>query len=179
VSRIGKLPIEIPSGVTVNKDGFAFTVKGPKGQLHKQLSGEMLYEIAADNVVIKRRSESNQQRSLHGLTRSLFANMVEGVVNGFSKTLEIQGVGFRAELKGKKLVLHLGFSHPIVFIPPAEIDVTIVSPTELTISGIEKELVGLVAAKIRSLRPPEPYKGKGIRYKDEMVRRKAGKSGKA
>ncbi len=179
MSKIGKLPVEIPAGVTVKQEGETFFVKGPKGELSRELSGEMVYEFNEKEIAVKRPSDSKKHRALHGLTRTLLANMVEGVTNGFTKTLEIQGVGFRAELKGKNLLLNLGYSHPILLVPPEEITIQVNSPTEVSVSGINKELVGLVAAKIREFRKPEPYKGKGIRYKGEMVRRKAGKSGKA
>ena len=179
MSKIGKLPVEIPAGVTINQEGATFIVKGPKGEIRRELSTEIIYEFSEKEVAVKRPSDSKKHRSLHGLTRTLLANMVEGVTNGFTKTLEIQGVGFRAELKGKNLLLNIGYSHPILFVPPEEVTIQVNSPTEVSVSGINKELVGQVAAKIRSFRKPEPYKGKGIRYKGEMIHRKAGKSGKA
>ena len=179
MSKVGKLPVEIPTGVTITQDGYYFVVKGPKGELSRELNEEMLYEISDKEIVVKRETDSVKHRSLHGLTRSLLNNMVEGVTTGFSKSLEIIGVGFRAEMKGNALLLHLGYSHPILFMPPSEISVETPSQTEIKVSGINKELVGMVAAKLRSLRKPEPYKGKGVRYKGEQIKRKAGKSGKA
>lgn len=179
MSKIGKLPIDIPSGVTVKQDGFKFVVKGPKGELSRVLNNEMLYDFGDNQITVNRPSDSPKYRSMHGLTRTLIANMIEGVSTGFTKSLEIIGVGYRAEMKGKNLLLYLGFSHPILFMPPAEIEIATLSQTEVSVSGINKELVGMVAAKLRSLRKPEPYKGKGVRYKGEQVKRKAGKSGKA
>ncbi len=177
MSRIGKLPVPIPANVTVDlQENNFMVVKGPKGQLQRQLHPKMKIEIKDNQVVVNRPDDSKFSRSLHGLTRQLVANMIEGVSNGFSKKLQIIGVGYRAEMKGKKLVLSLGYSHPIIFGAPDSIKITTPSPTEIVVSGIDKELVGLVAAKIRSFRKPEPYKGKGIRYENEYVRRKAGKA---
>jgi len=177
VSRIGKLPVPIPENVTVDlQENNYMVVKGPKGQLQRQLHSRMTIEIEDNQVVVKRPDDSKFSRSLHGLTRQLIANMIEGVAKGFTKKLQIIGVGYRAEMKGKKLVLTLGYSHPIVFSAPDSISITTPSPTEILVSGIDKELVGLIAAKIRSFRKPEPYKGKGIRYENEYVRRKAGKA---
>ncbi len=177
MSRIGKLPVPIPANVTVDlQENNFMVVKGPKGQLQRQLHPKMHIEIKDNQVVVNRPDDSKFSRSLHGLTRQLVANMIEGVSNGFSKKLQIIGVGYRAEMKGKKLVLSLGYSHPIIFGAPDSIKITTPSPTEIVVSGIDKELVGLVAAKIRSFRKPEPYKGKGIRYENEYVRRKAGKA---
>lgn len=177
MSRIGKLPVPIPEKVSVElQDNNFMTVKGPKGELKRQLHPAMKIEIKDNQVVVTRPDDSKFNRSLHGLTRQLIANMIEGVSNGFSKKLQIIGVGYRAEMKGKKLVLALGYSHPIVFSAPDIIKIETPSPTEIVISGINKELVGLVAAKIRSFRKPEPYKGKGIRYEGEYVRHKAGKA---
>ena len=178
MSKIGKIPVEIPNGVSIKQDGFRFTVNGPKGDLSRTLNSEMIYEVDSKTISVNRPSDGKKHRSMHGLTRTLLSNMVIGVSNGYSRILEIQGVGFKAEMKGKNLLLTIGYSHPIFFMPPAEIEVLTPTPTQISISGIDKELVGQVAAKIRSFRKPEPYKGKGIRYQGEVVRRKAGKSGK-
>jgi len=177
VSRIGKLPVPIPENVTVDlQENNYMVVKGPKGQLERQLHPKINIEVKENEVVVTRQDDSKFSRSLHGLTRQLIANMIDGVSKGFTKKLQIIGVGYRAEMKGKKLVLTLGYSHPIVFSVPESINITTPSPTEILISGIDKELVGLIAAKIRSFRKPEPYKGKGVRYENEYVRRKAGKA---
>jgi len=177
VSRIGKLPVPIPKNVTVDlQENNYMVVKGPKGQLERQLHPKINIEVKENEVVVTRQDDSKFSRSLHGLTRQLIANMIDGVSKGFTKKLQIIGVGYRAEMKGKKLVLTLGYSHPIVFSAPESITITTPSPTEILISGIDKELVGLIAAKIRSFRKPEPYKGKGVRYENEYVRRKAGKA---
>jgi len=179
MSRIGKLPITIPAGVTVAIDGSANTVKvkGPKGELTHKLPGGI--SVSQDNNVVNvaRASEETHHRSLHGLTRSLIANMVEGVTKGYSKQLEITGVGYKAEVRPYGLQLALGFSHPIEYRAPKGIKLTAPQPTAITIEGSDKALVGQVAAELRSLRPPEPYKGKGIRYAGEVIRRKAGKAG--
>jgi large subunit ribosomal protein L6 len=176
VSRVGKLPIQIPSGVEFTlKKGIA-QIKGPKGQLLIRVSEEMLIEKENDQITVKRPSESIKHRSLHGLTRTLINNMIQGVTEGFQKNLEIVGVGYKAEKKGNGVLFNLGFSHTIYFIPPDGITVNVPTPTKLEVLGIDKVLVGEVAAKIRSYRPPEPYKGKGIRYENESVRRKAGKT---
>lgn len=178
MSRIGKLPIEIPSGVDVKiKDGFV-SVKGPKGQLEQKVDPGMVLEIDNGAISVTRPTDERKWRSLHGLTRTLINNMVVGVTQGFSKALQIEGVGYRAELKGKGVQLALGFSHPIYFVPPQGISIKVPVPHRIEISGIDKVLVGQVAAKIRSFRPPEPYKGKGVRYENEVVRRKAGKTAK-
>lgn len=177
MSRIGKLPVPIPEKVSIElQDNNFMIVKGPKGELQRQLHPAMNIEVQENQVVVTRPDDSKFNRSLHGLTRQLIANMVEGVSKGFSKKLQIVGVGYRAEMKGKKLVLTIGYSHPIVFSVPDIIKLETPSPTEIVVSGIDKELVGLVAAKIRSFRKPEPYKGKGIRYEGEYVRHKAGKA---
>ena len=177
MSRIGKLPVPIPENVTVDlQENNYMVVKGPKGQLERQLHPKINIEVKENEVVVTRQDDSKFSRSLHGLTRQLIANMIDGVSKGFTKKLQIIGVGYRAEMKGKKLVLTLGYSHPIVFSAPESITITTPSPTEILISGIDKELVGLIAAKIRSFRKPEPYKGKGVRYENEYVRRKAGKA---
>jgi len=177
MSRIGKKPVPIPKGVTVTLDGSKITVKGPKGELHRSLPGAMLVSMKDNEVIIQRPSEENEHKALHGLTRTLVANMVEGVTAGFSKQLEIIGVGYKAEQRPYGLQLSLGFSHVIEYRAPAGIKLTAPQPTQVTIEGANKEMVGQVAAEIRSYRPPEPYKGKGIKYVGEQVRRKAGKAG--
>lgn len=177
MSRIGKLPVTIPENVTVDlKEGSTLTVKGPKGTLVKTFSDKMNIKVEDGRVLVERNDEQKLSRALHGLTRSLVFNMVEGVTKGYEKKLEIVGVGYKAEIKGKVLLLTIGYSHPIVFNPSDDISISTPSPTEIIISGIDKELVGLVAAKIRSFRKPEPYKGKGIKYSGEYIRRKAGKT---
>ncbi|MBD2258114.1 50S ribosomal protein L6 [Pseudanabaena sp. FACHB-2040] len=178
MSRIGKRPIPIPSKVTVNIDGQAVNVKGPKGELSRTLPAEVVIEQEGDTLLVKRRDESRAARERHGLCRTLIANMVEGVSQGFQKRLEIQGVGYRAQVQGRTLNLSLGFSHPVKFDPPPGIDFVVENNTNVVISGIDKEIVGNIAASIRATRPPEPYKGKGVRYAGEYVRRKAGKAGK-
>jgi large subunit ribosomal protein L6 len=176
VSRIGKKPVTIPNGVTVRQDGTLVTVKGPKGELRTEVSDQINIAIEGGEVVVTRPNDLALSRSAHGLTRTLINNMVQGVTEGFSKKLEIVGVGFRAEVRGSGLQLNLGYSHPIMFFPPAEIQIAAPTATSVVVSGIDKQLVGQVAAKIRSLRPPEPYKGKGVKYENEQIRRKAGKS---
>ena len=176
MSRIGKEPIEIPQGVTVTRDGQTIVVKGSKGEQSVEVDQAMNVSIEDNQVAVTRPNDLARNRSLHGLTRSLIANMVHGVSEGYSKRLEIVGVGFRAQLLGKNLQLNLGFSHPIVFLPPDEIEFTVPEPTKIEVSGPDKQLVGQVAAKIRKLRPPEPYKGKGVKYEGEQIRRKAGKT---
>lgn len=177
MSRIGNQPIAIPSGVDITLDGHTLTVKGPKGTLSHQLPESMQVEVAADEVKVTRPSDDKEHKSLHGLTRSLINNMVIGVTEGYSKTLEIVGVGYRAAMKGKNLNLTLGFSHPVVMEPPAGIEFETPEPTKIIVKGADKEVVGQVAAEIRDWRKPEPYKGKGVRYEGEHVRRKAGKTG--
>lgn len=179
MSRIGKLPIAIPQGVEVEVNGNVVDVKGPKGELHKELHPEMKIELTDGKIVVTRPSDGKIHRSLHGLTRSLIANMVEGVTKGFERNLEISGVGYRASKQGEKLVLAVGYSHPIEVVPEAGIEIEVTTPTKISVKGIDKQLVGQTAANIRDFRPPEPYLGKGIRYADERVRRKAGKAGKA
>jgi large subunit ribosomal protein L6 len=176
MSRVGKNPVPVPSGVTAQMEANAITVKGPKGQLEQRLHPDMIVEVDDSEIRVKRPTESKQHRSLHGLTRTLIANMVKGVSNGFSKELEIEGVEYRAELKGKTLVLALGYSHPVRFDPPEGITIEVPEPKKIRVSGIDIEQVGETAAKIRGFRPPEPYKGKGIRYAGEQIRRKAGKA---
>ncbi|MDU2418165.1 50S ribosomal protein L6 [Negativicoccus succinicivorans] len=177
MSRIGNQPIAIPSGVDITLDGHTLTVKGPKGTLSHKLPESMQVEIAADEVKVTRPSDDKEHKSLHGLTRSLINNMVIGVTEGYSKTLEIVGVGYRAAMKGKNLNLTLGFSHPVIMEPPAGIEFETPEPTKIIVKGADKEVVGQVAAEIRDWRKPEPYKGKGVRYEGEHVRRKAGKTG--
>jgi len=176
VSRIGKLPVEIPANTTINLANNLLVVKGPKGQLSRQLNGKVNVEYKDNQVSVKRNNDSKESLSLHGLTRALVANMVEGVTSGFTKKLQIVGIGYKAEMKGNNLLLTIGYSHPIYVAVPDDIKITTPSPTDIEISGIDKELVGKVAAKIRSFRKPEPYKGKGIKYDNEQVRRKAGKT---
>jgi large subunit ribosomal protein L6 len=175
MSRIGRKPVAVPDAVTVEIAPGNIAVKGPKGELRQSLSTDMKVEQEDGVVTISRPTDRGEHRALHGLTRSLIANMVEGVTDGFEKRLEIQGVGYRAALKGKKLELALGYSHPVAIDAPEGIDFEVPQPTEIVIKGIDKQLVGQVAADIRKRRPPEPYKGKGIRYKDEQVLRKVGK----
>lgn len=176
MSRIGKKPVEIPKGVTINLDGNNIKVKGPKGELNRTIHPSMKTEIAEGELIVTRPNDLKESRALHGLTRALIQNMVVGVTESYKKSLEIVGVGYKAELKGKNLLLNIGYSHPIYFVPPEEIKLEVPAPTQIIISGNDKELVGLVAAKIRSFRKPEPYKGKGIKYSDERIIRKAGKT---
>ena len=176
MSRIGKKPVEIPKGVTVSLDGQQIKVKGPKGELHRKIHPLIKTEIAEGEIKFSRPDDLKETRSLHGLTRALIQNMVTGVTDSYKKSLEIVGVGYKAELKGKNLLLNIGYSHPIYFVPPDDIKLEVPSPTQIIISGNDKELVGLVSAKIRSFRKPEPYKGKGIKYSDERIIRKAGKT---
>ncbi len=178
MSRIGKLPIEIPQGVKVNLSDGRISVSGPKGELSMAIRDEVKVSVEGSTIRVERRDDSRLARSLHGLTRTLIANMVKGVSQGFEKKLEIVGVGYRAELKGDTLVLSLGYSNPVSYRLPEGISAKVDKQTSITISGCDKQLVGQVAAEIRSLRPPEPYKGKGIRYSDEVIIRKAGKAGK-
>jgi len=176
VSRIGKLPVAIPEKVEVKIENGLAWVKGPKGELTTAISPEMEIKKEENKLLINRPSDSIKHRSLHGLTRTLIQNMVDGVTTGFTKTLEIVGVGFKAEKRGSGVFLIMGYSHPIYFVPPKGVTINTPAPTKIEISGIDKVLVGQVAAKLRSFRPPEPYKGKGIRYEGEQVRRKAGKT---
>lgn len=179
MSRIGKKPVAIPQGVDIQIDANnVVTVKGPKGQLVKELSKDMNIVVEEGNLVVTRPSDAKEHRSLHGLTRSLIANMVEGVTNGYVKNLEIIGVGYRAALQGTKIVLSMGYSHPVEIEAPAGIAFEVPAPTKISVKGIDKQMVGQMAAKIRSVREPEPYLGKGIRYEGENVRRKEGKTGK-
>jgi large subunit ribosomal protein L6 len=175
MSRIGRKPIPIPDAVSVDVAPGRVSVKGPKGELAQRLSPEMAVENDDGAIVVKRPTDRGEHRALHGLTRSLIANMVEGVTEGFEKRLEIQGVGYRAQLKGRNLEMALGYSHPVSVEPPEGIEFEVPQPTEIVVRGIDKQLVGQVAADIRKRRPPEPYKGKGIRYRGEHVMRKVGK----
>ncbi len=178
MSRIGRLPIIVPAGVEITLDGRVITVTGPKGTLTRQLPPRMLLEREGETLTVVRPTETKLDKSLHGLTRTLVNNMVVGVTTGYRKGLEIVGVGYRAQKIGEKLQLALGYSHPIEIDPPAGISFELETPLKLAVVGIDKELVGQVAAKVRSTRKPEPYKGKGVRYAGEKVRRKAGKAGK-
>jgi large subunit ribosomal protein L6 len=175
MSRIGKKPIEIPEGVSVEIGDGEVTVNGPKGELRQTVSPAMRIEQTNGTLSVERPTDRGEHRSLHGLTRSLIANMVEGVTDGFEKRLQIQGVGYRARLQGKALELAVGYSHPVSIPAPEGIEFEVPQPTEVVVRGIDKQLVGEVAARIRKQRPPEPYKGKGIRYAGEYVRRKVGK----
>ena len=177
MSRIGKKPIPVPVGVTVTVDGNVVRVKGPKGELTRSVRPEISVKVDDGVVTLERASEVKQHRAYHGLTRALLANMVQGVTGGYRKSLDIIGVGYRAEKKGENLVLTVGYSHQVVYPQPPGITITTPSPISVVVEGIDKEKVGQVAAEIRSVRPPEPYKGKGIRYTGEQVRRKAGKAG--
>jgi large subunit ribosomal protein L6 len=177
MSRIGKLPIEIPSGVTVKLDGNHVSVKGPKGELSRSIHPEIGVKMEGSVITVSRPSEDQKHKALHGLSRTLVANMVEGCSKGYVKTLEITGVGFKAEPKPFGVQLALGFSHQIQYKAPAGIKISAPVPTQVVIEGADKEKVGQVAAEIRLLRPPEPYKGKGIKYQGEVIRRKAGKAG--
>jgi large subunit ribosomal protein L6 len=179
MSRIGRLPIPVPAGVDVTIDGATVTVKGPKGQLSHTLAEPITIERAEDGALqVARPNDENRSRALHGLSRTLVANMVQGVTEGYSKGLEIVGTGYRVAAKGSDLEFALGYSHSILFPAPAGISFAVESPTRFSVSGIDKQQVGEVAANIRKLRKPEPYKGKGVRYAGEVVRRKAGKAGK-
>ncbi|MCQ2491045.1 MAG: 50S ribosomal protein L6 [Ruminococcus sp.] len=178
MSRIGRMPIAVPAGVEVKNENNCLTVKGPKGELTRQFSNELGIEIDGAVITVTRPSDDKRHRSLHGLTRTLIANMVEGVTNGYSKTLEIEGVGYRAAKSGNKVNLTLGFSHPVVFEETDMIKLDVPQPNKIIVSGIDKQAVGQFAAEIREKRPPEPYKGKGIRYEGEHIIRKEGKTGK-
>lgn len=177
MSRVGRMPIDIPAGVTATLDGQVITVKGPKGELTRTLHPDMKVTVQDNVITVERPNDEKENRALHGLTRALIANMVKGVTEGFKKELEIVGVGYRAQMKGKKLALTLGFSHPLELDAPEGITIECPSATQIVVSGINNEHVGEFAAKIRGYRLPEPYKGKGIRYAGEHVRRKAGKAG--
>jgi large subunit ribosomal protein L6 len=177
MSRIGRRPIPVPTGVDVSIDGNTVRVKGPRGELVRTLNREVSVRREGSDILVERPSDQPVHRALHGLSRTLVANMVEGVTTGFKKTLEIVGVGYRAETKPFGLTLALGYSHPIDYRAPEGIELRAVNPTTVEVSGTNKEVVGQVAAEIRSLRPPEPYKGKGVKYQGEVIRRKAGKAG--
>jgi large subunit ribosomal protein L6 len=176
VSRVGKKPVNIPNGVTINKSGNSVKVKGPKGELEGSFDSRINVEVKDKELTVTRPNDTKEIKALHGLTRALIQNMVQGVTEAYQKTLDIVGVGYRAELKGKNLLLNIGFSHPIYFMPPDGITLQTPTQTQIVISGIDKQLVGMVASKIRSIRKPEPYKGKGIKYSDEQIIRKAGKT---
>ncbi|MDD2420698.1 MAG: 50S ribosomal protein L6 [Heliobacteriaceae bacterium] len=177
MSRIGRKPVEIPAGVTVDVNGQLVLVKGPKGQLSREIHKDMIVTVEGDTVVVKRPSDAKDHRALHGLSRTLVANMVEGVTKGFQKNLELVGVGYRAAKQGSKLVLTIGYSHPVEIEPEEGLEIEVPAPTKIAVKGINKEKVGTLAANIRRVREPEPYKGKGIKYEGEVIRRKAGKAG--
>ena len=178
MSRIGKMPVAIPAGVEVKNEGNLVTVKGPKGELTRQFDKDLTIDVAEGVITVTRPSDDKRHRSLHGLTRTLIANMVEGVTNGYSKTLEIEGVGYRAANSGNKVTLNLGFSHPVGLVETDMIKLEVPAPNKIIVSGIDKQAVGQFAAEVREKRPPEPYKGKGIRYAGEHIIRKEGKAGK-
>ena len=177
MSRIGKLPIAVPKGVTVAVDKTSVTVKGPKGELSQNIAPGIKVKVADDVITVERNNDSKQTRSYHGLYRKLISNMVIGVSQGFSRALQINGVGFRAEVKGNTLMLNLGYSNPIEYVINEDLTITTDGPNKVVVSGIDKQKVGQASAEIRSLRPPEPYKGKGVKYEEERIRRKVGKSG--
>lgn len=176
MSRIGKKPITIPKGVTVTKSENIIKVKGPKGELQTEVPNKITVNINNGEITVQRPDDLKLSKSLHGLTRALIQNMIVGVTEQYQKTLEIVGVGYKAEQKGENILINIGYSHPIYFIPPSKVSVQATTPNQIVISGIDKQLVGMVAAKIRSFRKPEPYKGKGIKYSDEQIIRKAGKT---
>lgn len=178
MSRVGKKPIELPEGVTITNNNNELTVKGPKGELIRQFNKDLTIEVDGSTVTVIRPSDSKEHRTIHGTTRALLSNMIEGVSKGFERNLELVGVGYRAQKQGKKLVLNVGYSHPVEFEPENGIEIEVPVNTKINIKGIDKERVGAIAANIRQVRPPEPYKGKGIRYEGEHVRRKEGKTGK-
>ncbi len=178
MSRIGNKVVEIPSGVTVEQNGQTVTVKGPKGELTRTISPVITMNQEDNQITFTRPNDNKENRSIHGTTRSLVANMIEGVTEGFKKELALNGVGYRAQLQGKKLVVNVGLSHPVEFEPGEGIEIEVPSNTQIIVTGNNKEKVGELAANIRAVRPPEPYKGKGIRYVDEYVIRKEGKTGK-
>lgn len=179
MSRIGKMPVEVPAGVEIKlSEGNLMSVKGPKGTLERKLSADMNIAVENGQITVTRPSDLKKHRSLHGLTRTLIFNMVNGVVNGYEKVLEINGVGYRAAKDGKKLTLSLGYSHPVVMNDPDGLEVLVEGTNKIIVKGIDKEKVGQYAAEIREKRPPEPYKGKGIKYSTEVIRRKVGKTGK-
>ena len=177
MSRIGKKPITIPAGVDVKVDGSKVTVKGPKGTLENTFNSEINIALEGNEIIVTRPTDDKNHRALHGLTRTLIHNMVEGVTNGYSKTLEVNGVGYRAQKQGKNLVLNLGYSHQVIVPEVPGITIEVPSANSVVISGADKQQVGQFAAEVREKRPPEPYKGKGIKYADEVIRRKVGKTG--
>jgi large subunit ribosomal protein L6 len=179
MSRIGRKPIPVPKGVEITIDGQIIKIKGPKGELQHTLSEPIIVEREEDQLVVARPNDERRAKELHGLSRTLVANMIVGVTDGYKKSLEINGTGYRVTAKGSELEFALGFSHPVVVAPPAGITFAVERPTLFHISGIDKQLVGEIAANIRKIRPPEPYKGKGVKYQGEVIRRKAGKAGKA
>ncbi|MBS1561606.1 MAG: 50S ribosomal protein L6 [Bacteroidetes bacterium] len=176
MSRVGKKQIIIPKAVNFTVANGVISVKGPKGEMKFPLHESISYQVEGDVLTFSRANDDKKVRSLHGLTRATTAWMVEGVVNGFTRNLQVEGVGYKVEMRGKNLLLNLGYSHPILFIPPDGVEFTVTTPTVFAVKGMDKHLVGEVASKVRKLRPPEPYKGKGIRYEGEFIRRKAGKS---
>ncbi len=178
MSRIGRLPVEIPAGVDVKLDGNTLTVKGPKGTLTQEFHKDMIIEVGTGAITVTRPSEAKEHKSLHGLTRTLVSNMVEGVTKGFSKTLEVNGVGYRVAKQGKDLVMNLGYSHQVIMSEIEGISIEVPNPNQIIISGPDKQKVGQFAAEVREKRLPEPYKGKGVKYADEVIRRKEGKAGK-
>ena len=178
MSRIGRMPVAVPAGVDVKLDGKTLTVKGPKGTLTQELHQDMIVEVGAAEITVTRPSEVKEHKALHGLTRSLIANMVTGVTTGFSKTLEVNGVGYRVAKQGKDLVMNLGYSHQVIMSEIEGITIDVPNPNQIIISGPDKQKVGQFAAEVREKRMPEPYKGKGIKYADEVIRRKEGKAGK-
>ncbi|MBB6734964.1 50S ribosomal protein L6 [Cohnella zeiphila] len=178
MSRIGRKPIQVPNGVNVNLDNNLITVKGPKGTLSRELHKDMKVSVEGDVITVERPSDQKLHRSLHGTTRSVVANMVGGVTEGFAKNLELVGVGYRASKSGEKLVLNVGYSHPVEFVPENGIEFEVPAQNRIIVKGIDKEVVGAIAAKVRAVRPPEPYKGKGIKYEGERILRKEGKAGK-
>jgi large subunit ribosomal protein L6 len=177
MSRVGKKPIPIPAGVEVKLKGQALSVKGPKGQIKRTFHSDMIIDINEKEISVRRPTDNRLHRSLHGLTRSLIANMVKGVTDGFQKDLEIRGVGYRAQMQGSKLVLQVGFSHPVEIEPPEGVAFEVTDPTHFRVKGIDKQLVGEIASEIKHIKKPEPYKGSGIRYVGERVRHKVGKAG--
>jgi large subunit ribosomal protein L6 len=179
MSRIGKHPVDVPKGVTAKVEGNTISVKGPKGELERTLHPDMKVTLNDNQIVVERPSDESNHKALHGLSRTLVANMIEGVTKGYKKELELVGVGYRAEARPFGLQLALGFSHPVKYEAPKGIKLSAPAPTSIVVEGASKEVVGQVAAEIRSIRPPEPYKGKGVKYTGEQIRRKAGKAGKA
>ncbi|AEG58610.1 50S ribosomal protein L6 [Desulforamulus ruminis] len=177
MSRIGKKPIPVPQGVDIQINGNNVLVKGPKGQMEREFHRDMMIKLEDGTLLVERPSDAKDHRSLHGLSRTLLSNMVEGVTKGFQRNLELVGVGYRAAKQGNKLVLTVGYSHPVEMDPPAGIEIEVPAPTKISIKGYDKQVVGQFAANVRAVREPEPYKGKGIKYEGERIRRKAGKAG--